>query len=123
MSGEDCHSTDSAPLSKLQGRVIWLLESMHATQHVPLMHKRLYRVVVHVHTELHGCKSLLTVSTLQDAPFFTVKLNIKVLPCVIMFSTGVAVDRVAGFDDFGAKDDFTTDSGRIPYQGHVLLPA
>ncbi len=51
---------------------------------------------------------------LQDAPFFTVKLNVKVLPCVIMFSTGVAVDRVAGFDDFGAKDDFTTDSGGSP---------
>jgi len=51
--------------------------------------------------------------TVQDAPFFTVKLNIKVLPCVIMFSTGVAVDRVAGFDDFGAKDDFSTDSGIV----------
>ena len=51
--------------------------------------------------------------SVQDAPFFTVKLNIKVLPCVIMFSTGVAVDRVAGFDDFGAKDDFSTDSGIV----------
>ena len=48
---------------------------------------------------------------LQDAPFFTVKLNVMVLPCVIMFSTGVAVDRVAGFDDFGAKDDFSTEAG------------
>lgn len=51
------------------------------------------------------------VAALQDAPFFTVKLNVKVLPCVIMFSTGVAVDRVAGFDEFGAKDDFSTDAG------------
>ena len=50
---------------------------------------------------------------LQDAPFFTVKLNVKVLPCVIMFSTGVAVDRVAGFDDFGAKDDFSTEAGKV----------
>ncbi|CAK0786039.1 hypothetical protein CVIRNUC_009252 [Coccomyxa viridis] len=45
-----------------------------------------------------------------DAPFFTVKLNVKVLPCLIMFSGGVAADRVAGFDDFGAKDSFSTDS-------------
>ena len=48
---------------------------------------------------------------MQDAPFFTVKLNVKVLPCLIMFSGGVAGDRVAGFDDFGAKDSFSTDSG------------
>ena len=48
----------------------------------------------------------------QDAPFFTVKLNVKVLPCLIMFSGGVASDRVAGFDDFGAKDSFSTDSGK-----------
>ena len=52
---------------------------------------------------------------MQDAPFFTVKLNVKVLPCLIMFSGGVAADRVAGFDDFGAKDSFTTDSGKGKY--------
>ena len=40
------------------------------------------------------------------------KLNVKVLPCLIMFSGGVAGDRVAGFDDFGAKDSFSTDSGK-----------
>jgi hypothetical protein len=44
----------------------------------------------------------------QDAPFFTVKLNVKVLPCIILFSGGVAVDRTVGFDEFGAKDDFMT---------------
>ena len=56
---------------------------------------------------------------LQDAPFFTVKLNVKVLPCVIMFSTGVAMDRVAGFDDFGAKDDFSTDAGGPMLVAHL----
>ena len=44
----------------------------------------------------------------QDSPFFTVKLNVKVLPCVVLFSGGVAVDRTVGFDEFGAKDDFST---------------
>lgn len=44
----------------------------------------------------------------QDAPFFTVKLNVKVLPCVVLFSGGVAVDRTVGFDEYGAKDDFST---------------
>ena len=52
---------------------------------------------------------------MQDAPFFTVKLNVKVLPCLIMFSGGVAGDRVAGFDDFGARDSFSTDSGEAKY--------
>lgn len=44
----------------------------------------------------------------QDAPFFTVKLGVKVLPCVIFFRKGVAVDRVVGFDGLGATDDFET---------------
>ena len=44
---------------------------------------------------------------LQDAPFFTVKLQIKVLPCLMFFRQGVALDRVVGFDDFGGKDDFS----------------
>lgn len=44
----------------------------------------------------------------QDAPFFSVKLGIKVLPCVVMFVNGVAVDRIVGFDGLGTKDDFPT---------------
>ena len=46
---------------------------------------------------------------LQDAPFFTVKLQVKLLPCLILFCNGVAVDRLAGFDELGSKDDFTTN--------------
>ncbi|KAK9827413.1 hypothetical protein WJX74_000424 [Apatococcus lobatus] len=42
-----------------------------------------------------------------DAPFFTIKLQVKVLPTLIMFAKGVAVERTVGFDDFGGKDDFT----------------
>ena len=44
----------------------------------------------------------------QDAPFFTVKLGVKVLPCVIAFRDGVTVDRVVGFEGLGGKDDFDT---------------
>ncbi len=43
-----------------------------------------------------------------DCPFFTVKLNIKTLPCIIGFKNGVAVGRVTGFEGLGA-DDFPTD--------------
>ena len=45
---------------------------------------------------------------MQDSPFFTVKLGVKVLPCIVLFSNGVAVDRTVGFDEFGATDDFPT---------------
>lgn len=45
---------------------------------------------------------------LQEAPFFTEKLNVRVLPCVIVFMNGVAVDRLVGFDTFGNRDDFKT---------------
>ncbi len=52
------------------------------------------------------CVCLLT----QDSPFFTVKLAIKTLPCVIFFKNGVALDQVVGFDGLGATDDFETSA-------------
>lgn len=36
------------------------------------------------------------------------KLQVKLLPCLVIFCNGVAVDRLAGFDELGSKDDFTT---------------
>lgn len=30
------------------------------------------------------------------------------LPCVVMFINGVAVDRIVGFDTLGSTDDFPT---------------
>ncbi|KAL5714803.1 Thioredoxin domain-containing protein plp3b [Ranunculus cassubicifolius] len=44
----------------------------------------------------------------ENAPFFVSKLGVQMLPCVVLFRKGVAVDRVVGFRDLGAKDDFTT---------------
>ncbi len=45
------------------------------------------------------------------------------LPCVVLFSGGVAVDRAVGFDEFGAKDDFPTAAveRRLARSG-VLIP-
>lgn len=42
----------------------------------------------------------------EMAPFFIRKLQIQVLPTIICFIDGVAVDRVVGFEDLGGKDDF-----------------
>mmetsp|Transcript_42204 Transcript_42204/g.126416 ORF Transcript_42204/g.126416 Transcript_42204/m.126416 type:complete len:112 (-) Transcript_42204:1782-2117(-) len=44
----------------------------------------------------------------QDAPFFTVKLNIKMLPCLVCFVGGNSIHRVVGFDGLGGVDDFET---------------
>lgn len=44
----------------------------------------------------------------EKFPFFVSKLKVKILPCVVLFVDGVAVDRVVGFEDFGNRDDFTT---------------
>mmetsp|Transcript_25919 Transcript_25919/g.29925 ORF Transcript_25919/g.29925 Transcript_25919/m.29925 type:complete len:105 (-) Transcript_25919:31-345(-) len=42
----------------------------------------------------------------EKAPFFIKKLAIKVLPTIILFTDGVAEDRIVGFDDLGGEDDF-----------------
>jgi|TARA_B110000977_G_scaffold91374_1_gene121266 thiol-disulfide isomerase/thioredoxin len=44
-----------------------------------------------------------------DAPFFVDKLQIQVLPCIIFFRNGVAFDRIVGFEELGANDDFPTE--------------
>ncbi|EFH54041.1 hypothetical protein ARALYDRAFT_323657 [Arabidopsis lyrata subsp. lyrata] len=45
----------------------------------------------------------------ENAPFFVTKLAIKTLPCVVLFSKGITMDRLVGFQDLGTKDDFTTN--------------
>jgi thiol-disulfide isomerase/thioredoxin len=44
----------------------------------------------------------------EKTPFFTAKLNIRVLPTLIMFVDGKAIGRFIGFQDFGMTDDFPT---------------
>lgn len=45
----------------------------------------------------------------ENAPFLVVKLNVKVLPCVLTFRDGVSADRIIGFEGIGWKpDSFTT---------------
>ena len=44
----------------------------------------------------------------EKTPFFTAKLNVRVLPTIILFIKGKAVHRFIGFQDFGMNDDFPT---------------
>lgn len=43
-----------------------------------------------------------------DAPFFVHKLQVQVLPCLVMFRNGIAFDRIVGFEELMGKDDFKT---------------
>jgi len=40
--------------------------------------------------------------------FFVTKLQVKVLPTIVFFVDGVAVDRLVGFEELGGSDDFPT---------------
>ena len=44
----------------------------------------------------------------EEAPFFSDKLSVKVLPCVILFKDGVATDKIEGFDGLAYGDNFPT---------------
>ncbi len=45
----------------------------------------------------------------ESAPFFVEKLAVKVLPCIVSFIDGIAVDRIVGFDELGGTDGFATE--------------
>ena len=44
----------------------------------------------------------------EKAPFFVEKLQIQVLPTLVCFEDGIAIDRIVGFDELGGEDDFPT---------------
>ena len=58
-----------------------------------------------------------------DAPFFVTKLNVQVLPCIVYFRNGVAYDRMVGFEELGAKDDFATSKlEKILLEAGIVTP-
>ncbi|EAR92016.1 phosducin (Phd)-like, thioredoxin (TRX) domain protein (macronuclear) [Tetrahymena thermophila SB210] len=61
------------------------------------------RQIAYTHTE---CKFFYL--NAEKAPFFIQKLAIRTLPTIVCFVDGVAKDRIVGFGELGAKDDFTT---------------
>ncbi|KAL1761029.1 thioredoxin-like protein [Schizophyllum commune] len=44
----------------------------------------------------------------ENIPWLVEKLQIKVLPCVIVFADGVTKDRLVGFEELGNNDAFDT---------------
>ncbi|KAG0080036.1 hypothetical protein BGZ93_007011 [Podila epicladia] len=52
----------------------------------------------------------------ENAPFLVEKLQVKVLPCVISFTDGLAVDRLIGFEELGNTDNFSTTMLELRYK-------
>ncbi|KAF9105493.1 hypothetical protein BGX27_009589 [Mortierella sp. AM989] len=52
----------------------------------------------------------------ENAPFLVEKLQVKVLPCVIAFTDGIAVDRLVGFEELGNTDNFSTAMIELRYK-------
>jgi len=52
----------------------------------------------------------------ENAPFLVEKLQVKMLPCVIAFADGVAVDRLIGFEELGNTDNFQTSMLELRYK-------
>ena len=44
----------------------------------------------------------------EKAPFFVQKLQVKMLPSVVMFKDGIAIDRLVGLDELGGTQEFET---------------
>ena len=44
----------------------------------------------------------------EKCPFFVSKLQVQMLPTIVCFIDGIAVDRVVGFEEVGGVDDFPT---------------
>ena len=44
----------------------------------------------------------------QKAQFMVQKLHVKTLPTIVLFTDGVAKDRIVGFDELGGRDVFPT---------------
>ncbi|XP_068701717.1 thioredoxin domain-containing protein 9-like [Montipora foliosa] len=62
--------------------------------------------------------------------FLIEKLNVRVLPTILLVKDGKFVDRIIGFDDLGGHDEFSTEmmewriarSGVINYSGDLSVP-
>lgn len=59
----------------------------------------------------------------EKSPFFTTKLQVKVLPTIVLFKDGIAIDRVVGFDELGGGEEFETSvlEKRLAKGGVILV--
>jgi len=96
---------------------------IHQDDFLTCVTKSKYAIVHFYHTDFERCKivdkhlSILARKhpsakfakiNAAKCPFFVGKLKIKVLPSIILFTEGVAKDRLTGFEELGNTDEFPT---------------
>lgn len=57
------------------------------------------------HIETKFCKI-----NAENCPFLAERLNIVLMPTIMMTKDNFAADRIEGFDELGGRDDFTTET-------------
>jgi len=59
----------------------------------------------------------------EKSPFFVDKLNLRILPTIICFKDGIAIDRIIGFEELGENDNFSTKllEKRLAKSGVILI--
>lgn len=90
---------------------------------LPSVTKTKYAIVHFYHKDFERCKivdmhlktivqyhkeALIVKIDAEKCPFFVAKLQIQMLPTIISFIDGIAVDRVIGFEELGGNDEFPT---------------
>uniref|UniRef100_A0A2P2HX91 Thioredoxin domain-containing protein 9-like n=1 Tax=Hirondellea gigas TaxID=1518452 RepID=A0A2P2HX91_9CRUS len=84
-----------------------------------------FSLLARKHIETKFCKI-----NAEKAPFLTGRLNIHVLPTIVIVKEGKTKDFIVGFTDLGNRDDFNTEmlewriarSDVIEYSGDLLQP-
>jgi len=90
---------------------------------LPAVTKTRYTIVHFYHKDFERCKvvdhhlsmiakkhieSRIMKLDAEKCPFFIAKLQVQMLPTIISFIDGVAVDRIIGFEELGGQDEFPT---------------
>ena len=90
---------------------------------LPTVTKTTYCIVHFFHKDFERCKivdmhlanivkshkeALIVKIDAEKCPFFVTKLQVKMLPTIISFIDGIAVDHIIGFEELGGIDDFPT---------------
>ena len=87
----------------MHGYLRWLVCALGFAMPTRLMTSRRRRRRQHTRT-LSGARA----RAVRNSSAVRMQLAVRVLPTIVCFLDGKAVDRIVGFSEFGARDDFPT---------------
>ncbi|WWC71856.1 uncharacterized protein I206_105815 [Kwoniella pini CBS 10737] len=116
------------------GRVVTFVEEKLLIER---MSKERYVLLHFFHNDFSRCKimdqklselapsyphTLFLRACVTDIPFLVSKMAVQVLPCVMSFVDGKAVDRLIGFEELGDSDQFTSKMLEFRLKQSGVLP-